>query len=112
QSPTHRGFAYVLPQPTDGEGAPPGVPVLPVSVPVLCLPPAGEGDEEPGRPKKRAHSLNRYAASDSEQERDELLVPDAGPYATVQRRVGRSHSVRAPAGGDKNVNRSQSFAIR
>nr|XP_038042962.1 caskin-1 isoform X2 [Anas platyrhynchos] len=112
QSPTHRGFAYVLPQPTEGEGAPPGVPVLPVSVPVLCLPPAGEGEEEPGRPKKRAHSLNRYAASDSEQERDELLVPDAGPYATVQRRVGRSHSVRAPAGGDKNVNRSQSFAVR
>ncbi|XP_038042962.2 caskin-1 isoform X2 [Anas platyrhynchos] len=112
QSPTHRGFAYVLPQPAEGEGAPPGVPVLPVSVPVLCLPPAGEGEEEPGRPKKRAHSLNRYAASDSEQERDELLVPDAGPYATVQRRVGRSHSVRAPAGGDKNVNRSQSFAVR
>ncbi|XP_017678702.1 PREDICTED: caskin-1 [Lepidothrix coronata] len=112
QSPTHRGFAYVLPQPAEGEGAPPGVPVLPVSVPVLCLPPAGEGEEEPGRPKKRAHSLNRYAASDSEQERDELLVPDAGPYATVQRRVGRSHSVRAAAGGDKNVNRSQSFAVR
>ncbi|XP_074742644.1 caskin-1 isoform X2 [Strix uralensis] len=112
QSPTHRGFAYVLPQPAEGEGGPPGVPVLPVSVPVLCLPPAGEGEEEPGRPKKRAHSLNRYAASDSEQERDELLVPDAGPYATVQRRVGRSHSVRAPAGGDKNVNRSQSFAVR
>ncbi|NXW57445.1 CSKI1 protein, partial [Eurystomus gularis] len=112
QSPTHRGFAYVLPQPAEGEGAPPGVPVLPVSVPVLCLPPASEGEEEPGRPKKRAHSLNRYAASDSEQERDELLVPDAGPYATVQRRVGRSHSVRAPAGGDKNVNRSQSFAVR
>ncbi|NWT05964.1 CSKI1 protein, partial [Mionectes macconnelli] len=112
QSPTHRGFAYVLPQPAEGEGAPPAVPVLPVSVPVLCLPPAGEGEEEPGRPKKRAHSLNRYAASDSEQERDELLVPDAGPYATVQRRVGRSHSVRAAAGGDKNVNRSQSFAVR
>ncbi|XP_027753089.1 caskin-1 isoform X2 [Empidonax traillii] len=112
QSPTHRGFAYVLPQPAESEGAPPGVPVLPVSVPVLCLPPAGEGEEEPGRPKKRAHSLNRYTASDSEQERDELLVPDAGPYATVQRRVGRSHSVRAAAGGDKNVNRSQSFAVR
>ncbi|NXY51733.1 CSKI1 protein, partial [Ceuthmochares aereus] len=63
-------------------------------------------------PPKRAHSLNRYATSDSEQEREELLVPDAGPYATVQRRVGRSHSVRAPAGGDKNVNRSQSFAVR
>ncbi|XP_062444620.1 caskin-1 [Rhea pennata] len=112
QSPTHRGFAYVLPQPAEGEGPPAGVPVLPVSVPVLCLPPPGEGEEEPGRPKKRAHSLNRYAASDSEPERDELLVPDAGPYATVQRRVGRSHSVRAPPGADKNVNRSQSFAVR
>uniref|UniRef100_A0A8C8VJY2 CASK interacting protein 1 n=1 Tax=Pelusios castaneus TaxID=367368 RepID=A0A8C8VJY2_9SAUR len=121
QSPMHRGFAYVMPQPVEGEG-PAGhlpsplvqaVPVLPVSVPVLCLPPpSGEAEEEPGRPKKRAHSLNRYAMSDSEQERDELLVPDAGPYATVQRRVGRSHSVRAPSGGDKNVNRSQSFAVR
>uniref|UniRef100_A0A8D0H2Z9 CASK interacting protein 1 n=1 Tax=Sphenodon punctatus TaxID=8508 RepID=A0A8D0H2Z9_SPHPU len=118
QSPTHRGFAYVMPQPAEGEGHAPGplaqaVPVLPVSVPVLCLPPqGGEGEEEGGRPKKRAHSLNRYAVSDSEQERDELLVPDAGPYATVQRRVGRSHSVRAQSGGDKNVNRSQSFAVR
>ncbi|XP_065268328.1 caskin-1 [Emys orbicularis] len=121
QSPTHRGFAYVMPQPVEGEslaGYPPGpvaqgVPVLPVSVPVLCLPPqSGEAEEELGRPKKRAHSLNRYAMSDSEQERDELLVPDAGPYATVQRRVGRSHSVRAQSGGDKNVNRSQSFAVR
>uniref|UniRef100_A0A8C4WDE2 CASK interacting protein 1 n=1 Tax=Gopherus evgoodei TaxID=1825980 RepID=A0A8C4WDE2_9SAUR len=121
QSPTHRGFAYVMPQPVEGEslaGHPlgpvaQGVPVLPVSVPVLCLPPQnGEAEEELGRPKKRAHSLNRYAMSDSEQERDELLVPDAGPYATVQRRVGRSHSVRAQSGGDKNVNRSQSFAVR
>ncbi|XP_074866828.1 caskin-1 isoform X2 [Carettochelys insculpta] len=121
QSPTHRGFAYVMPQPMEGEGlaGPPpgpvaqGVPVLPVSVPVLCLPPqSGDAEEESGRPKKRAHSLNRYAVSDSEQERDELLVPDAGPYATVQRRVGRSHSVRAQSGSDKNVNRSQSFAVR
>ncbi|XP_058142607.1 caskin-1 [Dasypus novemcinctus] len=107
QSPTHRGFAYVLPQPVEGEAGPPA----PAPVPTLCLPP--DADAEPGRPKKRAHSLNRYAASDSEPERDELLVPGAaGPYATVQRRVGRSHSVRAPAGADKNVNRSQSFAVR
>ncbi|XP_059548745.1 caskin-1 [Myotis daubentonii] len=113
QSPTHRGFAYVLPQPVEGEAGPaaPGPAPAPAPVPVLCLPP--EADVEPGRPKKRAHSLNRYTASDSEQERDELLVPAAaGPYATVQRRVGRSHSVRAPAGADKNVNRSQSFAVR
>ncbi|XP_015284512.1 PREDICTED: caskin-1 [Gekko japonicus] len=118
QSPTHRGFAYVMPQPVEGDAHTAGplaqaVPVLPVSVPVLCLPPqAGDGEEESGRPKKRAHSLNRYAMSDSEQERDELLVPDAGPYATVQRRVGRSHSVRSQSGNDKNVNRSQSFAVR
>ncbi|XP_021500393.1 caskin-1 isoform X2 [Meriones unguiculatus] len=115
QSPTHRGFAYVLPQPVEGEAGPaapgPTLPPVPAAVPTLCLPP--EADVEPGRPKKRAHSLNRYAASDSEPERDELLVPAAaGPYATVQRRVGRSHSVRAPAGTDKNVNRSQSFAVR
>ncbi|XP_038183161.1 caskin-1 isoform X2 [Arvicola amphibius] len=115
QSPTHRGFAYVLPQPVEGEAGPaapgPTLPSVPAAVPTLCLPP--EADVEPGRPKKRAHSLNRYAASDSEPERDELLVPGAaGPYATVQRRVGRSHSVRAPAGADKNVNRSQSFAVR
>jgi hypothetical protein len=93
--------------------AAPGPAPLPVSaaVPTLCLPP--EADVDSGRPKKRAHSLNRYAASDSEPERDELLVPTAtGPYATVQRRVGRSHSVRAPTGTDKNVNRSQSFAVR
>ncbi|XP_039205648.1 caskin-1 isoform X4 [Crotalus tigris] len=118
QSPTHRGFAYVIPQPVEGEAQAAGplaqaVPVLPISIPVLCLPPqAAESEEEAGRPKKRAHSLNRYAMSDSEQERDELLVPDAGPYATVQRRVGRSHSVRAQSGVDKNVNRSQSFAVR
>ncbi|KAL8174975.1 UNVERIFIED_CONTAM: hypothetical protein K2H54_007693 [Gekko kuhli] len=118
QSPTHRGFAYVMPQPVEGDAHTAGplaqaVPVLPVSVPVLCLPPqAGDGEEDSGRPKKRAHSLNRYAMSDSEQERDELLVPDAGPYATVQRRVGRSHSVRSQSGNDKNVNRSQSFAVR
>ncbi|XP_060028578.1 caskin-1 isoform X4 [Erinaceus europaeus] len=113
QSPTHRGFAYVLPQPVESEASPaaPGPLPAPTPVPTLCLPP--EADAEPGRPKKRAHSLNRYTASDSEPERDELLVPAAaGPYATVQRRVGRSHSVRAPAGTDKNVNRSQSFAVR
>ncbi|XP_029805285.1 caskin-1 [Suricata suricatta] len=115
QSPTHRGFAYVLPQPVEsdaGPAAPGPAPVAaPPPVPMLCLPP--EADLEPGRPKKRAHSLNRYAASDGEPEQDELLVPAAaGPYATVQRRVGRSHSARAPTGADKNVNRSQSFAVR
>uniref|UniRef100_UPI00398EDECE caskin-1 n=1 Tax=Pristiophorus japonicus TaxID=55135 RepID=UPI00398EDECE len=123
QSPTHRGFAYVIPQPVEGEGIlGPGhtssplaqaVPVLPVSVPVLCLPPHGDdSDEDPSRPKKRAHSLSRYAMSDSEQDKDELAVPDVGPYALIQRRVGRSHSVRGQSSADKNVNRSQSFALR
>ncbi|XP_078520968.1 caskin-1 [Lissotriton helveticus] len=123
QSPTHRGFAYVMPQPVEGEGSgspshmvgplAQAVPVLPVSVPVLCLPPAGsDSDEDPARPKKRTHSLNRYAMSDTEQDKEELMVPDAIPYATVQRRVGRSHSVRSQSSLDKNVNRSQSFAVR
>ncbi|XP_060696162.1 caskin-1 [Hemiscyllium ocellatum] len=124
QSPTHRGFAYVVPQPVEGEGsAAPGhtssplaqaVPVLPISVPVLCLPPHTDDSEgDPSRPKKRAHSVSRYAMSDSEQEKDELALPDAGPYATIQRHVARSHSVRGhSAAADKNVNRSQSFALR
>ncbi|XP_072337710.1 caskin-1 isoform X8 [Scyliorhinus torazame] len=123
QSPTHRGFAYVVPQPVEGEGMTgPGhtssllaqaVPVLPVSVPVLCLPPHGDGPEgDTARPKKRAHSLSRYAMSDSEQDKDELAVPDAGPYATIQRHVARSHSVRGQSTVEKNVNRSQSFALR
>ncbi|MGH0142019.1 UNVERIFIED_CONTAM: hypothetical protein FKN15_030018 [Acipenser sinensis] len=117
QSPIQRGFAYVLPQPVEGGEANvthgTGVaPVIPISVPVLCLPPQGdESDEEQGRPKKRAHSLNRYAMSDSERDCEELMMPDVTPYATVQRRVSRSHSVRGQS-GDKNVNRSQSFALR
>lgn len=90
------------------EATPPG----PVSVPLLCLPPEGdEACDEHGQPKKRAHSLNRHAVSDGEQERDELNVPDTGgKYATVQHRVGRSNSMKGQA--DKNVNRSQSFALR
>ncbi|XP_072916324.1 caskin-1 isoform X1 [Hemitrygon akajei] len=107
RSPTHRGFAYVIPQPAEAEATP--------VVPVLRLPPpqADEGGHhDPARPKKRAHSLSRYAVSDSEQEKDELTVPDAGPYATIQRRVARSHSARAPPPADAGVNRSQSFALR
>ncbi|XP_018596326.1 caskin-1 isoform X1 [Scleropages formosus] len=108
QSPTHRGYAYVMPQPAEGGEGPPTSP--PVSVPLLCLPPEGDEPEaEQGPPKKRAHSLSRYATSDSEQERDELPLPDT-KYATMQPRVGRSNSVKGQS--DKNVNRSQSFALR
>ncbi|XP_032896402.1 caskin-1 isoform X6 [Amblyraja radiata] len=110
RSPTHRGFAYVIPQPSEAEST-----AMPV-VPVLRLPPPSTpqdgGHHDPGRPKKRAHSLSRYAVSDSEQEKDELALPDAGPYATIQRRVARSHSARAPPAADSGVNRSQSFALR
>ncbi|KAG5854486.1 hypothetical protein ANANG_G00038350 [Anguilla anguilla] len=110
QSPTHRGYAHAAPQHMESvEGPPAQQP--PVSVPLLCLPPEGdEYEEDQGLPKKRAHSLSRYAAFDGERERDELMVPDTTKYATMQARVGRSSSVRAQL--DKNVNRSQSFALR
>ncbi|XP_078274255.1 caskin-1 isoform X4 [Rhinoraja longicauda] len=114
RSPTHRGFAYVIPQPAEAESTATTT-AMPV-VPVLRLPPPSTpqdgGHHDPGRPKKRAHSLSRYALSDSEQEKDELALPDAGPYATIQRRVARSHSARAPPPTDSSVNRSQSFALR
>ncbi|KAG9349777.1 hypothetical protein JZ751_026130 [Albula glossodonta] len=109
QSPTHRGYAYAAPQHAEGGEGPAPQPA--VSVPLLCLPPEGEDAEEgQGLPKKRAHSLSRYAASDSEQDRDELTVPDTPKYATMQPRVSRSNSARGQS--DKNVNRSQSFAMR
>ncbi|XP_048868743.1 caskin-1 isoform X1 [Brienomyrus brachyistius] len=108
QSPTHRGYAYVMPPSGEGAEGQPSSP--PVSVPLLCLPPEAEDIEvEQGLPKKRAHSLSRYSTSSSEQDRDELMVPEA-KYATMQARVGRSNSVRGQS--DRNVNRSQSFALR
>uniref|UniRef100_A0A8C2J1I7 Caskin-2 n=1 Tax=Cyprinus carpio TaxID=7962 RepID=A0A8C2J1I7_CYPCA len=110
QSPTQRSHPHQAAQPVETKEAPTQGPA--VSVPLLCLPPEGdEARDEYGLPKKRSHSLNRYAVSDGEQERDELNVPDSGgKYATVQNRVGRSNSVKGQA--DKNVNRSQSFALR
>ncbi|XP_043091731.1 caskin-1 isoform X16 [Puntigrus tetrazona] len=110
QSPTQRSHPHPVSQPVETKEAAPQGPA--VSVPLLCLPPEGdEACDEYGLPKKRAHSLNRYAVSDGEQERDELNVPDSGgKYATVQNRVGRSNSMKGQA--DKNVNRSQSFALR
>ncbi|KAJ8413529.1 hypothetical protein AAFF_G00080360 [Aldrovandia affinis] len=112
QSPVHRGYAYVMPpQPAEG-GDGQAAPQPAMSVPLLCLPLDGSDESEApqGLPKKRAHSLSRYAASDSEQDRDELTVPDTTKYATMQARVSRSTSARSQL--DKNVNRSQSFALR
>lgn len=110
QSPTQRSHPHPAAQPVETKEAAPQGPA--VSVPLLCLPPEGdEACDEYGLPKKRAHSLNRYAVSDGEQERDELNVQESGgKYATVQHRVGRSNSMKGQA--DKNVNRSQSFALR
>ncbi|KAG1968312.1 caskin-1 [Pimephales promelas] len=110
QSPTQMSHPHPAAQPVETmEAAPQGAAV---SVPLLCLPPDGDDAcDEYGLPKKRAHSLNRYAVSDGEQERDELNVTDSGgKYATVQHRVGRSNSMKGQA--EKNVNRSQSFALR
>lgn len=110
QSPTHRGYTHVTPQPVETVEAPPAQQPA-VSVPLLCLPPEGyESEEDHGLPKKRAHSLSRYATLDHERERGELMVPDTTKYATMQARVSRSNSARSQA--DKNVNRSQSFALR
>ncbi|KAI1884594.1 hypothetical protein AGOR_G00227990 [Albula goreensis] len=109
QSPTHRGHAHVTSQPSEGgEGPPPGPQV---NVPLLCLPPEGdESQGDQGAPKKRAHSLVRYAVSDSEQDREELPPADAGKYATVQNRVGRSNSVRGQS--EKSGSRAQAIALR
>ncbi|XP_039893229.1 caskin-1 isoform X6 [Simochromis diagramma] len=105
-------------------------------VPVLCLPPEAELAEEEG-PKnssvqnKRAHTLNRYAVSDSEcderaggrgggggeaeadvvSQSSAAVRGEGGKYATVTHRVSRSHSVRNQEKG-ANRNQSQSFALR
>lgn len=154
QSPTHRGPPCPQPQPQQQpqpqvqpqhQGHPqhhPPTQVMEVrenqqpQVPLLCLPPEaelaeGEGAEPTALQKKRAHSLNRYAVSDSEcddkpggggggGEAEAEVAGGQGPavvrgdgvkYATVTHRVSRSHSVRNQ---EKNVNRNQtqSFALR
>ncbi|XP_026202602.1 caskin-1 isoform X2 [Anabas testudineus] len=107
-------------------------------VPLLCLPPEAELAEEEGAEssalqKKRAHSLNRYAISDSEcderegggsgsgggegeaevaeGQRSAVVRGEGGKYATVTHRVSRSHSVRNQDKG-ANRNQTQSFALR
>ncbi|TWW69442.1 Caskin-1 CASK-interacting protein 1 [Takifugu flavidus] len=142
QSPTHRGALCAQPQPQQfyPQHQPhPQSQAMEVKdnqqsqVPLLCLPPEGEmsegeGAENSGLQKKRAHSLNRYAVSDSECDEpvsgrnggeapvaggQSSAVPKAegGKYATVTHRVSRSHSVRNQ---DKNIsrNQTQSFALR
>lgn len=66
--------------------------------------------------KNRTHSLTRYALSDGEPEEDEEepAVPPGhlSSYATLTRKPGRSHLARLSSSPEKNVGRSQSFAVR
>uniref|UniRef100_A0A8C3XLZ3 Caskin-2 n=1 Tax=Chelydra serpentina TaxID=8475 RepID=A0A8C3XLZ3_CHESE len=62
--------------------------------------------------KKRSHSLNRYALSDGEHEKEEVPTSTLGSYATLTRRPGRSQVPRIYLESDTKVVRSQSFAIR
>ncbi|XP_054616024.1 caskin-1 isoform X7 [Dunckerocampus dactyliophorus] len=101
-------------------------------VPLLCLPAEAElADGNEADPaalqKKRAHSLNRYAASDGEcderpggggggrsgeaevaSSQGPNVRGEGGKYATVTHRVSRSHSVRNQ---DKTVSRNQPQSI-
>lgn len=67
-------------------------------------------------PKKHSQSVNRYALSDGEPD-DEDEEPSFPPgnlsfYATLTRKPGRSQLARLPSTPEKNVGRSQSFAVR
>lgn len=69
-------------------------------------------------PKKRTHSLTRYALSDGEpdDEDEEPALPSGNlpSYATLTRKPGRSQLARLQSSPEKNgnVGRSQSFAVR
>ncbi|XP_067427489.1 caskin-2-like isoform X2 [Thunnus thynnus] len=69
-------------------------------------------------PKKRTHSLTRYALSDGEpdDEDEEPTLPTGNlpSYATLTRKPGRSQLARLQSSPEKNgnVGRSQSFAVR
>ncbi|XP_061411979.1 caskin-2-like isoform X5 [Lethenteron reissneri] len=135
--PATKGPAYA--QTRSEPPAGPGATRLAGAMPVLPL----EAGVAVRPAKKRSQSLSRYgggAASDGEHEvasaaEDEprpfssdalfTVAPAGGKYgpgsyATLGRRVGRSHSVRGrgfplpppPDAGDGTVNRSHSFAVR
>ncbi|CAN0018063.1 unnamed protein product [Lampetra planeri] len=135
--PATKGPAYAQTRSEPPTG--PGTTRLAGAMPVLPL----EAGVAVRPAKKRSQSLSRYgggAASDGEHEAasaadDEprpfssdalfTVAPAGGKYgpgsyATLGRRVGRSHSVRGrgfplpppPDAGDGTVNRSHSFAVR
>lgn len=75
-----------------------------------------EDHNAPSPSKNRTHSLTRYALSDGEPEEDEEepAVPPGhlSSYATLTRKPGRSQLARLASSPEKNVGRSQSFAVR
>ncbi|CAN9505078.1 unnamed protein product [Ophioblennius macclurei] len=68
-------------------------------------------------PTRRSQSTTRYALSDGEADEDDEDEPD-GPsvnvpsYATLTRKPGRGQLARLQSSPEKNVGRSQSFAVR
>ncbi|XP_023812962.1 caskin-2 isoform X2 [Oryzias latipes] len=67
-------------------------------------------------PKRRSQAATRYALSDGEpdEDEDELAVPRGSvpSYATLTRKPARSQAGRSQPGSERNVGRSQSFAVR
>lgn len=67
-------------------------------------------------PKKHTQSMTRYALSDGEPDEDDEEPPfppgNLSSYATLTRKPGRSQLVRLQSSPEKNVGRSQSFAVR
>ncbi|XP_069021537.1 caskin-2-like isoform X1 [Embiotoca jacksoni] len=67
-------------------------------------------------PKRRTQSMTRYALSDGEPDEDdeEPTIPagNLASYATLTRKPGRSQLARLQSSPEKNVGRSQSFAVR
>ncbi|XP_078426917.1 caskin-2 isoform X1 [Cetorhinus maximus] len=117
--PGNQGFVYLHSHcsitnggvPEDGPRLNPVV--LPGAVPIIrCPVPGKELNGDVFRPKKRSQSLNRYAMSDGEPEEEDTGTGAVSSYATLTRRPGRNQVSKSQWPTDKNVNRSQSFAIR
>lgn len=67
-------------------------------------------------PKNHTQSVTRYALSDGEPDEDDEEPPfppgNLSSYATLTRKPGRSQLARLQSSPEKNVGRSQSFALR
>ncbi|MBN3313349.1 CSKI2 protein, partial [Atractosteus spatula] len=87
---------------------------LPGALELVTIEPLEGGDQESigtrsrGSGHSQEHPLARSAPSSRSQETGGNLAS----YATLTRRPGRSQLVHLQAGPERNVNRSQSFAIR